>query len=49
VTRVRVQARAQGEAGEDHESTGIGKKDVPQLQDYSQEARGARDLHQCAA
>jgi hypothetical protein len=32
-----------------HESTGISEKDVPQLQGYSQEEGGARDLHQPAA
>jgi hypothetical protein len=41
--------RGPGKAGEIHESTGIGEKDVPQLQGHSQEGRGARHLHQPAA
>jgi hypothetical protein len=36
-------------AGEEHESTGIGKEDVPQLQGHPQEGRGARHLYQSAA
>jgi hypothetical protein len=34
--------------GLSHESTSIGKKDVPQLQDHSPPRRGARDLQRRA-